>query len=218
MGRVVSSVIQNASGVKVICTNGEEYYGNKIICSTPTFSLMKIDWRPRLPDKVLEAANSLQYSRIIKDAYLFSNRFWRDESFDMVTDETPHYFYHATKNQNSEQGALISYAVGDKAAVIAAQSKSFRAEMVNQTLSPHFGDVSGLINDQISYYWGNDPYSYGAYAIYDTGQWFTTRKVLKRRFMNTFFAGEHLADWQGFMEGAVNTGEEAAENIIRGLI
>ena len=136
----------------------------------------------------------------------------------MVTDETPHYFYHATKNQNSEQGALISYAVGDKAAVIAAQSKSFRAEMVNQTLAPHFEDVSGLINDQISYYWGNDPYSHGAYAIYDTGQWFTTRKVLKKRFFNTFFAGEHLADWQGFMEGAVNTGEEAAEKIIRSFL
>jgi hypothetical protein len=25
------------------------------------------------------------------------------------------------------------------------------------------------------------------------------------------FAGEHLADWQGFMEGAVVTGEEAAK-------
>jgi monoamine oxidase len=27
------------------------------------------------------------------------------------------------------------------------------------------------------------------------------------------FAGEHIADEQGFMEGAVDTGEEAADNL-----
>jgi monoamine oxidase len=38
--------------------------------------------------------------------------------------------------------------------------------------------------------------------------------LCKSRFKNVFFAGEHLADWQGFMEGAINSGEEAADEII----
>ena len=38
--------------------------------------------------------------------------------------------------------------------------------------------------------------------------------VIKEKTGNIFFAGEHLADWQGFMEGAVNSGEEAAEGIL----
>jgi monoamine oxidase len=29
------------------------------------------------------------------------------------------------------------------------------------------------------------------------------------------FAGEHLADWQGFMEGAVKAGEDAADQLCR---
>jgi monoamine oxidase len=37
---------------------------------------------------------------------------------------------------------------------------------------------------------------------------------LKERFMSTYFAGEHLADWQGFMEGAIVSGEEAANQIV----
>jgi monoamine oxidase len=37
------------------------------------------------------------------------------------------------------------------------------------------------------------------------------KKVLRKRFMHAYFTGEHLADWQGFMEGAINTGEAAAE-------
>jgi monoamine oxidase len=33
---------------------------------------------------------------------------------------------------------------------------------------------------------------------------------LQRSHGKVLFAGEHLADWQGFMEGAVVTGEAAA--------
>ena len=141
---------------------------------------------------------------------LFSERFWNDESFDMVTDQSPHYFYHATKNQSSKKGVLISYSIGEKAAVVANQSDEWKTSMIQQTLQPQFGDVRKLLEKQINYYWGNDQYSRGAYAIYGKGQWFRVMPILKRSHIHTHFAGEHLADWQGFMEGAINTGEEAA--------
>jgi monoamine oxidase len=38
--------------------------------------------------------------------------------------------------------------------------------------------------------------------------------VLRKPHINAYFAGEHLADWQGFMEGAINTGEDAAMALI----
>jgi monoamine oxidase len=85
--------------------------------------------------------------------------------------------------------------------------------MINQTLQPHFGDVKSLLETQTNYYWGNDPYSYGSYAIYGKGQWFRVRPILNRSHIHTHFAGEHLADWQGFMEGAIDTGEDAARRI-----
>jgi len=53
-------------------------------------------------------------------------------------------------------------------------------------------------------------YAGGAYAFYRPGQWFTVRPLLARPHGRVHFAGEHLADWQGFMEGAVDTGLAAA--------
>jgi monoamine oxidase len=54
----------------------------------------------------------------------------------------------------------------------------------------------------------------GAYAMYGVGQWFGIMPVLQHSFMQTHFAGEHLSDsWQGFMEGAIETGEAAASKI-----
>ena len=112
------------------------------------------------PDKV-SAIDELQYARINKNPLLFNERFWRDESFDMITDQSPHYFYHATKNQQSKKGVLISYTIGEKAAVVANQSDDWKASMIQQTLQPHFGDVRSLLDRQTNYYWGNDPYSFG---------------------------------------------------------
>ena len=67
---------------------------------------------------------------------------------------------------------------------------------------------------QFNYYWGQDEFSMGSYALYGPGQWFGLRPTLCKRFLHTHLAGEHLADWQGFMQGAIDIGEEAASKII----
>lgn len=210
----VQRVVQQSKGsVKVFCDSGESFTADKIICTVPTFAAQRIKWEPGLPADQVNAMNQLQYARINKNPLLFRERFWKDESFDMVTDQSPHYFYHATKNQVSVKGVLISYTIGDKAAVVANQTDEWKANMIQQTLQPHFGDVKSLIDKQANYYWGNDEFSRGAYALYGKGQWFTLQPILRRSHIHTHFAGEHLAEWQGFMEGAIDTGEAAASRI-----
>jgi monoamine oxidase len=208
----VTRVEQTKNGVKVTCSNGKTFRADKLICTVPTFSLKKIQWLPGLPKEKTDAINALQYARINKHPVLFSERFW-PEDMDMATDLPAHYFYHATKAQPSKKGVLISYTIGDKAAVVANQDDTYHNTMIAQALKPGFGDVQSKIEKQWNYYWGSDEFSKGAYALYGPGQWFTLRPTLAKPFLNTYFAGEHLADWQGFMEGAINTGEEAAKVI-----
>lgn len=109
--------------------------------------------------------------------------------------------------RNRIGGRVFSHAVA------ANQSDEWKADMIQQTLQPHFGDVKSLLEKQANYYWGNDEFSRGAYAIYGKGQWFRLGPILRRSHIHTHFGGEHLADWQGFMEGAINTGEAAAAKI-----
>jgi monoamine oxidase len=206
--------IEQGATVKVTCEDGKLFEGDQIICTVPTISAKKINWVPALPADMQLAMNELQYARINKNAMLYANRFWKDESFDLVSDTPGHYFYHGTKNQPSAKGVLISYSIGDKAPVIKAQSDEWKADMINMSLKPGFGDTKQYLEKQVDYYWGEDQYSMGAYAMYGVGQWFGIMPVLQQSFMRTHFAGEHLSDaWQGFMEGAIETGEAAAAKI-----
>lgn len=211
----VMQIVQDVkTGVTVHCDNGKKFTADKLICTTPTYSLQKIKWTPQLPGMQVDAMNALQYARIGKFPMVFSERFWKDENFDMITDTPAHYFYHATKDQKGKPGVLIAYAIGEKADVLASVSQAQREAIILEALKPAFGDVSKYLNESLMYYWGIDNYSKGAYAMYGKGQWYGTMPVLKQHFMHTHFAGEHLADWQGFMEGAINSGEEAADGVM----
>ncbi|HEY0354976.1 MAG TPA: NAD(P)/FAD-dependent oxidoreductase, partial [Flavisolibacter sp.] len=129
LDHTVTRIEQGAGKVKIHCSNGKTFMADKVICCLPTFSLKKIQWLPGLPPEKIKAINALQYARINKHPVLFSERFW-PEDFDMATDLPAHYFYHATKNQPGEKGVLISYTIGDKAAVIANQDEAFHRSII----------------------------------------------------------------------------------------
>ncbi|MEO8446903.1 MAG: NAD(P)/FAD-dependent oxidoreductase [bacterium] len=200
--------------VKIKTAGGETFECDKLICTLPTFAMSKIKWNPIFSNDKIEAINALQYSRINKAATLFTEKFWKDESFSIVTDTFSHYFYHGSKFQDESKGVLISYSIGDKADMMSRLTKKEQEDTIAGSLTTAFGDVRNLIDKNVNYYWGLDEHTMGAYALYGKGQWFSLMPVLREKLTNVHFAGEHIADWQGFMEGAVESGEDAAKQIM----
>ncbi|HEX8639473.1 MAG TPA: NAD(P)/FAD-dependent oxidoreductase [Pyrinomonadaceae bacterium] len=209
----VTEINQRAGIVKVV-TDYETFSADACICTAPTQSLLKIKFNPPLPAIQSEAAEKLIYARICKNSVLYQNRFWKDENFSMVSDATSHFYFHSTQNQSGKEGILTSYAIGEKADILASQSDERRIKIVTRDLIDFNEDAPKFAKGIVSYAWQRDRYTDGAYALYRPGQWFGIRPILQRPHGKILFAGEHLADWQGFMEGAVETGEAAAQNLI----
>jgi monoamine oxidase len=186
-----------------------------VICTVPIQSLLKIKFDPPLPAEQQAAAEQLVYSRISKNSVVYTDRFWKDENFSMVSDTTSHFYFHSTQSQLGKEGILTAYAVGEKADVLSSQSDERRMRKIANDISALDEDAPKKARRIISYAWQRDPFTDGAYALYKPGQWFGIRPILQRPHGKVLFAGEHLADWQGFMEGAIETGEAAAESLIR---
>jgi len=65
------------------------------------------------------------------------------------------------------------------------------------------------------FHWPTYPLLRGRYACYKPGQWTTIAGAEGRPVGNLFFAGEHCSyDFQGYMNGAAETGRTAAEAIL----
>jgi monoamine oxidase len=213
LGAAVEEIAQTAAGVAVRA-GGEVYRADACICTVPARLLGGIRFDPPLPAAQTAAAEQLQYARIIKNSVLFDRRFWGREDFSLVSDATSHFYFHSTQRQPGRAGILCSYAVGDKADVLAAQGDRRRTAIVAGDLLPLNRRAERFARGIASYAWQRDPWTRGAYALYRPGQWFELRPLLQRPHGRVLFAGEHLADWQGFMEGAVVTGEEAARALL----
>lgn len=203
--------IRQRGGRVHVRAGGERFTADACICTVPARGLDKIRFDPPLSTAQAAAAEQLQYARIIKNSVLFDERFWGAEDFSLVSDVTSHYYFHSTKNQPGQQGILCSYAIGEKADVLASQDDRRRMDIVTRDLLPMNERAPSLARAIQSYAWQRDRYTEGAYALYRPGQWFTIRPILQKPHGQVLFAGEHLADWQGFMEGAVVTGEDAAK-------
>jgi monoamine oxidase len=202
--------IKQRGGRITVTAGGRNFVADACICTVPARTLDKIKFDPPLPAAQSAAADKLQYARIIKNCVLFRERFWGAEDFSLVSDVTSHYYFHSTKTQPGKQGILCSYAIGEKADVLAAQNAQRRSEIITQDLLPLNEHAPKFALNIQSVAWQRDVYTQGAYAFYRPGQWFKLRPILQQPHGKVLFVGEHLADWQGFMEGAVVTGEAAA--------
>jgi monoamine oxidase len=66
--------------------------------------------------------------------------------------------------------------------------------------------------------WALDPWHHGAYSYYRIGQYTDFGGYEKHREGNRFFCGEHTSvQFQGYMEGAIRSGELAASQIVSRL-
>ncbi|MEB3211562.1 MAG: FAD-dependent oxidoreductase [Leptolyngbyaceae bacterium] len=66
--------------------------------------------------------------------------------------------------------------------------------------------------------WNQDPFSKGSYSCYRVGDWTRFYNAAAERVGNLFFVGEHCSwEYAGYMEGACETGELAALEILGDL-
>ena len=214
------AAVENVGGkVRVHSKDGRQWEADTLVCTAPGSTVCDISWPAGLIDHARPVLETLNYSRIIKVCVTFAERFWQDDDFGVVTDRLPHLIYHATQGQSGKAGVLTAYATGDRAPILANLNAEEQYAEIARSLVPVFGDITAVpVIDVASKYWGNDPWSRGAYAVYFEPQTVESMCVAIERVNsnNIVFAGEHIsADNQGYMEGAIESAEIAVEKLLK---
>lgn len=222
----VTKISQASGRVRVNVHHHTPVSADFCICAIPAHCVGRLRWgrHPHPPTEKIAAAKQLQYARITKTAVLCSRRFWPEPKkggFSVCTSLASDFCFDSTQGQKGKRGILCSYAVGDKADDIASSPLDKLKNWIVEDVAHAYGlpwrpTTSGRTALEIKQQaWQADPFTGGAYAFYRPGQWFTVRPALAKPLGRVFFAGEHIADWQGFMEGAVVTGKAAADAVVK---
>jgi monoamine oxidase len=186
------------------------------VLAIPLTTARLIDFNPPLPVAHQRMVHELSYGAVTKVLIEYRKRFWKEKGWNghIATDAPIVLTWHATSHIDSEHGILTVYTGGRPGAKLAELSDEERIRFAVAELEKIFPGSSDLIECTATVAWPNEPYSRGSYAALAPGEVTAHWKTLFEPAGRLFFAGEHATDIQGFMEGAVESGQRAAKNII----
>lgn len=148
----------------------------------------------------------------------FIRRHWRDLGCNGETFADTGYqcTWEVTRGQEGQGGILNNFTGGNIGASFSAGSLSERAAQFLQQLEPVMPGISQHYNGKVHLeYWTGNRWTRGSYSYWKVGQYTRFAGAEGERSHNCHFAGEHTSvDFQGYLNGAVETGERAAQEVL----
>ena len=157
----------------------------------------------------------MKYGRGTKTLLQFDNRFWRSgvrpRAFGSVLPIGAGW--EGNEDQRGKAGILSLLAGGSASDATAAILEREGIEGVVRGLD-WLGSGQAKLVAWRQARWESDPWSRGGYAVFDPGFQANHRGWLAQPAGRLFFAGEHTSNrWQGYMNGAVESGHRAAAEV-----
>ncbi|BFU89939.1 MAG: Amine oxidase [Nitrospira sp.] len=219
LNSVVRAISQdrNSVRVRVETLNGQEssIQGKYVVLAVPTTTLRSIHMQPPLPAMQARAICSLKYGRTTKALLQFDKSFWRKKGRPRAcgTDAPTGAFWDANEEQAGEAGILTLMPGGqaseDTQKIVAQRGVGGLVDALDW-----MGSRSATLLHSRIVTWEDDPWAQGGYAYFDPGFDPHLRDWLTRPHGRIIFAGEHTSvTWQGYMNGAVESGLRAAKEV-----
>ena len=151
----------------------------------------------------------------------FSSRFWRAQGVngDTFSDTGYQSTWEVTRAQGGTSGILVDYTGGKIGASFGSGTPESRAKQFLAQIEPVLPGATKAWNGKASIdFWPGYRWTKGSYSYWKVGQYQRFAGMEARRQGNCLFAGEHTSiDFQGYLNGAVETGQRAAAEILADL-
>jgi monoamine oxidase len=151
----------------------------------------------------------------------FSRRLWREQGSNGETYSDRGYqnTWEVSRAQPGTSGLLVNYTGGTVGASFGSGTPASRARQFLAQLEPVIPGATGAWNGRATIdFWAAYPWTRGSYSYWKVGQYTKFSGAEGERSGNCHFAGEHTSvDFQGYLNGAVDTGALAASEVLADL-
>lgn len=235
-GFKVSQVTETKDGSYVIAfENGEQVAAKAIVCTIPFTILrdIKLDLKNMSPEK-RKCIDELGYGKNTKLVLGYEGQPWRSKEnkamgYLFTNDMTNGWDGSINRTEGNPFGAYVAYFGGNFSQKLCDQSFKnplappthlWRTELPDERVKGFVKELDKIFvhsknkfkDKHVFVNWIEYPYVKASYSCYKTGQWTTIAGLEIQPVGNFFFAGEHCStDFQGFMNGAAETGRRVGE-------
>jgi monoamine oxidase len=213
----VAGIAQDESGVTVECADGERLQADACLITAPVPALRNIRFSPGLPPRQAEAVATVEYHKIFKVFLRVLAPFWEEHQLtpNLWTDGPLGRIFAA--GEDGHVNRLTCWINGDACDRFDALDPAAAGRQVVEELARIAPAARDNVEVLATMAWDNEPYSGGVWAVWRPGEPARYAPALAQPFGSIYFAGEHTARGMRGMEGALESGERAAYEILRSL-
>jgi len=218
LGSPVRRIAQSGSGVTVT-SDRLVVKARRVIVAVPPTLARRIHYAPALPAQRVALTSKLPQGSLVKVTAVYERPFWRDAGLSgsalgdgliaATFDDSP---------PGGKPGVVFGFAGGGAARAYRRLSRSARRAKVLDELTTFFGAAARNPTLLFDTDWAADPWSRGCpVAVYRPGVMSAHGPALRAPVGRIHWAGTETSDyWNGYMDGAVRSGERAAAEVLRG--
>jgi monoamine oxidase len=194
----------------------------QVVLALPFSKLREVDYKKAgfVEPKTL-AIKELEIGANAKLQLQFRTRHWRTlgNNGDSYAGTGYQDTWEVTRAQGGEAGILVNYTGGDTTRSQDGATPGQLAQKFLGQVKPVLPGLDGKWNGKVTFdYWPSNPWTHGAYSYWRVGQYTRFAGSEYERSFNCHFCGEHTSiNSQGYLNGAVETGQRAAADLLADL-
>jgi monoamine oxidase len=193
----------------------------EVIVAIPPKLVLGIDFHPGLPGAKRKLLKGTPPGNLIKWEAVYDKPFWRDGGYSgqAVSEQGPANTTFDNTPPGGSPGILFGFVGGAQARAFRKLSRSARRQAVLDNFVLYYGDEARGLKGSFEMDWTQEAWTRGC-PVGHTQRNVLHRygHVLRKPIGRVHWAGTETADyWNGYMDGAVRSGERAAKEVLRAL-
>ena len=216
----VHAVRLEAAGYAIDHAGGSVLARRVIVALAPMLA-DRVRFEPALPASRALLAAHMPMGSVIKILVAYAEPFWRKAGFsgEAVSDSAPFSPVFDACLPGRPEGLLVGFIEGDHARRHGVLDPLARRQAVVDSLVRYFGPQAGEPLDYVEKDWCADPWSRGCYVgLAQPGVLTAAGAALRAPCDGIHWAGTETATrWTGYMDGALESGERAAAEVLAAL-
>jgi monoamine oxidase len=220
LGCPVHLIRQDADGIEVVHERGSAR-AERVIVALPPALAGRIRYSPPLPGPRDHLTQQVPMGCVIKMQIRYDAPFWREDGLSgfVVSLDEPVSVMFDNSPEDLRSGVLLGFFEGRHATAASLMDPDERRQLALTCFAKYFGQRALNPVEFIEQDWAAEEFSRGCYGgRMGTGVWTRYAHTLREPVGRIHWAGTETADvWNGYMDGAVRSGERAAEEALIAL-
>ena len=214
----VRRIAQSRGGVVVSSDRGSWQAQRVIVAVAPALA-GRIDYEPLLPALRDGLTQRVPQGSVIKFEAVYDKPFWRSAGLSGYSnsDRPPVHFTYDNSPPSGRPGVLLGFVAGADARRLGSLGAGARRGAVLGSFARLFGAQAARPRTLIEHNWSEEEWTRGCYVGYmPPGVWSDFGAALRAPVGRVHWAGTETSEiFNGYMDGAVRSGERAATEVAR---